>query len=366
MRAADADQPQNTSVVYYSNEASACLAVQTQVSNGAAFCAGTFVWTLSDYGGEPDTWPHVSSSFGSIDFAGFPKPASEWFRAFWLAATPASDPSRPPVALAAAVSVSIVEAWAPSANGTRTIHVYSAAPLARLILPSGAPFSAPTPPAGSGFGAAFVFYGVPFAPGALVAEALAADGATVLATHARASWGAPARLVLSLDAPSPATGTGAALLLDGADVALVRATIVDATGYTVADATLNVTFAVAAGPGLVVGCGNGDPANLDPNDAPWKPAYHGLARAIVRATLDAATPDATRALRAAIDVDAGRGPRASAIMPVGATPPTRITVTAAVAGLPAATIDIPLSTDARDSPFGAAAASVALADVTNA
>ncbi len=45
MRAADADQPQNASVVYYSNEASACLAAQTQVSNSAAYCAGCVALT---------------------------------------------------------------------------------------------------------------------------------------------------------------------------------------------------------------------------------------------------------------------------------------------------------------------------------
>ena len=33
------------------------------------------LYQLHDYGGEPDAWPHVSSSFGSIDYAGFPKAA---------------------------------------------------------------------------------------------------------------------------------------------------------------------------------------------------------------------------------------------------------------------------------------------------
>jgi hypothetical protein len=82
---------------------------------------------------------------------------------------------------------------------------------------------------------------------------------------------------------------------------------------------------------------------------------------IVRATLDAATPDA---VRAAIDIDAGKGPRASAIMPVGGTPPTRIVVTASAPGMAPATLEIPLSVDAADVPLAVAAASVALADVT--
>jgi hypothetical protein len=44
------------------------------------------------------------------------------------------------------------------------------------------------------------------------------------------SWGAPAAIVLSLDAPSLATGTGSAVYLDGEDVAAVRATVVDTNG----------------------------------------------------------------------------------------------------------------------------------------
>jgi hypothetical protein len=359
MRAADADLPQNTSVVYYSNEASSCLAAQTQVSNGASFCAGTYVWTLHDYAGEPDNWPHVSSSFGSIDYAGFEKPAAGWFKAFWLAATPASDPSRPPVAIAAAVSVSIVESWAPSANGTRTIHVYSGAPLVRLVLPSGAPFGAPAAPAGSFFGAAFIFYDVPFTPGALVAEALAADGATVLARARRASWGAPAALVLTLDAPSRAMGTGAALFLDGTDVALVRATVVDADGNWCADAAPVVAFAVSEGPARITGTHNGDPALQAPASAAVVPAYGGLARAVARVTLAAAGAAADRALLAAVNVDAGRG-NSSAVYAGDAPPPRAFTVTATAAGLAPGAVTVALSVDPADSVLAVAAASVVL------
>ena len=106
-----------------------------------------------------------------------------------------------------------------SPNGTRTIHVYTNAPSARILV-NGAPFGAPV--AIAAFGAAAVFFDVPYAPGTLVAEGLALDGATVLASDTAASWGPPTALVLSLDAPLPRTGTGAALLLDGADAALVR------------------------------------------------------------------------------------------------------------------------------------------------
>ena len=35
---------------------------------------------LHDYMGEPGQWPHVSSSFGAIDLAGFMKPPAYFYR----------------------------------------------------------------------------------------------------------------------------------------------------------------------------------------------------------------------------------------------------------------------------------------------
>ena len=226
--------------------------------------------------GEPGAWPHVSSSFGAIDLAGFPKAAAAWFRAVWLSAISASDAARPPLAGAGAVTAYLVELWQPSLSGkaARTLNVYTNAPMARVVV-NGVPTAAAAVNAAS-----FATFSAAFAPGTVTAQALAADGATVLASHSRNSWGAPAALVLTVDAPSLATGTGGAVYLDGADVALVRATIVDAEGNVCADATHNVTFSVASGPGLVWGVGNGDPANQQPSHAPWRSAYHGLARAV--------------------------------------------------------------------------------------
>ena len=305
----------------------------------------------------------MSSSYGQFDLAGFPKAPAAWFRAKWLANVSAADAGRPPLAQPAALAaVRIVDTWraAAAAGKNRSIHVYSSAPArTKLSVDGGAPLGAPAQLAGG-----VATWSVPFAPGStLRARALAADGATVLAEHARAAWGAPAALQLTLDAPSPASGTGrGALYLDGADVALLRAAVVDAAGALCADAAPNVTFAVAAGPGLVVGCGSGDPADRAPNGAPWKPAYHGLVRAIVRGTVDAAGPAAARALRASIDVDAGAGPRASGYLPDGQAPPTEIVVTASAPGLRAAQLRIPLSVDWADSVWAAAAAGVGSAD----
>lgn len=315
--------------------------------------------TMASQGGVP----HISSRFGQFDLAGFHKAPASWFQARWLASIPPADAGRPPLPLT--TTVRIVELWqapndaprqCPAGQACRKINVYSSAPTVRLSV-NGGPYTYLA--GGNGVFSGTVLY----VPGTLLAQALGADNATVLASHSRASWGAPAALALSVDAPSPATGTGSALYLDGMDVALVRASILDAQGNVVGDAALNVSFAIASGPGLVVGVGNGDPGCLSPNQVAWREAYHGLARAVVRVTLDAATPDAVRARRIAMEVDAGRGGRSSSSMPVGGTPPRAITVTASAPGLPPATLDIPLSVDPRDAPLAVAAASVGLADL---
>lgn len=233
----------------------------------------------------------------------------------------------------------------------------------RLVLPSGSIFGgAPLPV--TAFGEAAAFYGVPFSPGLLRADALAADGVTVLASHSAASWGAPAGLLLSVDAPSPATGTGGALFLDGADVALLRATVVDASGDVVGDAAgITVTFSVVAGPAAVVGTHNGDPALQQLAAAASVPVYGGLARAVVRVTLAATGSDAERALLAAVNIDAGRGNASSAVLPPGQAPPAFATFTVEAVGLTAGRVVVPLSVSPADAPLAVAAANVGRADI---
>ena len=131
-----------------------------------------------------------------------------------------------------------------------------------------------------------------------------------------------------------------------------------------ADSTANISFAVSAGPGVVWGVGNGDPSSHDPNHVNWRPAYHGLVRAIVRVTVDASGSPATRALQALVNGDAGRGAgNASSLILQGPADgaPTSMTVTASAPGIPAAILSIPLSTDVKDSVLAVASASVAAA-----
>jgi hypothetical protein len=359
------DIPYNKSLVFYSEFNADCQAEQTQWALGLPYVAGSFVWTLLDYYGEPDHFPHVSSSFGSFDLSGFPKAAVFWFRAWWLSDVPDSSPDRPPIA-SSSIVCHIVESWRanpvePSKN--RTIHIYTNAAFATLQL-NGALVAPPA--AITQFG--YATFTVAFAPGVLTATALASDGSTVLATSTRSSWGAPAAVRLSVDVPSATTGTGASLYLDGQDTALVRATIVDAEGNVCEDATNTVTFAIVSGPGFIAGSGNGDPANQEPNHAASRTAYHGLVRAVVRTTQASAVATAAGdggasavALMALVNVDAGRGPHSSSIIVGGTTTP--IVLSARAQGLTNDSITISTSVDFADSPLEVAAANVGTAYV---
>ncbi len=181
-----------------------------------------------------------------------------------------------------------------------------------------------------------------FAPGSNLTAVC--RSATTSLTHSILAPGAAVRLRLSLDAPSAAKGTGAALLLDGQDVALLRAEVLDADGSLVTTSTANVTFEVSAGPGRVIGSHNGDPACHTPNLAPWHEAFHGLARGIVQVTVDAASARRPRL----IEVDAEGGRRTRIVPPTSVVAhPKVMTVTASSPGLAPASADIPLSVDAR-------------------
>lgn len=234
------------------------------------------------------------------------------------------------------------------------MQVFSSAPRVQLLLNGESAGVLPSEPLNyTNFGK------VRYAPGNLTAVALGSDG-EALAVHSVLTPGPAAAVVLSLDAPDPRTGTGTALLADGHDAALVRATVVDAGGVTAVGAEHRITFAVTDGPGRVAGVHNGDAKSHEPQAAASRRAYHGLARAVVRVTVDSSA-GARRLLSGAggIDVDAGDGVSTVAVRALAAG--GEIVVTATAPGLSGGTVRIPVSADAAlHSPLAAAASSVRL------
>ena len=120
---------------------------------------------------------------------------------------------------------------------------------------------------------------------------------------------------------------------------------------------------MTAGPAVVAGVGNGDPSCLEPHKAPFRTAFHGLARVIVRASVDASGSPEDRALRASVNVDAGGSPLSSSFVQGAAGgAPTSFSVSASAPGLAPASITVPLSVDPRDrtTTFEAAARRAAM------
>ena len=302
------------------------------------------------------------------DVAGFTKESAWWLRSWWLSnisiadagrpvlpdamAQSALEPAQPPTS-SEGTTIRIIDAWTPPKKGgakNRTIHVYTNAPFAKLSL-NGAAVGAlqPVP----FFGTAT--FSLPYVAGELVAEALDASGTRTFATHSVSSVSTAASVKLTVDAPSPLTGTGSALVADGQDTALLRAEILDAHGKLVAsssDAFAKVKFAVTSGGGRIVATHSGDPAEQERGTA--INAYHGLVRAFVRSSEVRAGSAASRALLAAV-TGAHAPERTTRIFTgkqLGAIDP--IVVTATVDGLPPATIAIPVTADEAQLPLAVA------------
>ena len=257
---------------------------------------------------------------------------------------------------------------------TKTVHAYSSAPRVELLVNGRSQDTRAIVPMVQGPGTYAEWREVPFEAGTLTAVATDASGA-VVATTVRHTNSQKASLQLTVDAPNESTGTGSRLLLDGHDAALVRATVLDASGRRVVMATDTVTFRVVSGPGRVQGTHNGDAHARARNDAPSHAAYHGLVRAVVRVTSVAARPHAERAALARIDVGGPMAAGTNSAMRTGAGTHVRarmsmrgnhggntsapapadaleleelqpIVVEASAPGLPTARISIAVSTDA--------------------
>eukprot|EP00039_Didymoeca_costata_P007251 m.97736 g.97736 ORF g.97736 m.97736 type:complete len:1006 (+) comp13611_c0_seq2:54-3071(+) len=333
---------------------------QAYFENGTIFpfMAGNLgIWTLFDYIGEPTSenrvnpcrdsgtgcnmsWPQVSCNFGSFDLAGFAKPAAYFYRTWWLANIPLSDPSRPPVAGEIDI-VKIVHDWREPAPPI--VAIYTNLPQVELFLN------------GRSLGkhlsswANWTQWNVAFEPGNLTAVGYDNAG-NMKETDTKLTPGEPAGVALSLDVPSLATGTGSSLYLDGQDAGMVRVSVVDKQGNVVtgdAGTNINVSFSILSGPGRIIGVGNGDPTCHERNKATWRTTYHGLCRAIVQVTAHSSGDFHSRKRISEIDVHGGV--RTKILLDENQTQETGEIVVLAVADGFSANISIPVSSDYENS-----------------
>ncbi|MDE2125722.1 MAG: DUF4982 domain-containing protein [Armatimonadetes bacterium] len=210
------------------------------------FMAGGYVWTGFDYKGEPTPygWPCINSHFGLLDMCGFRKDDAFYYESVW---------QQKPM-------VHIFPHWNWQGENGRPIEVwaYSDADSVELFL-NGKSLGRKSYPRFH-----HVQWSVPYEPGTLLAKAY--TNGVLVAQDRVETTGPPAALVLKTTQPKIAA--------DSEEVSVVLVYVVDSRGRVVPTAANRITFHVT-GEGRVVGVGNGDPSDHEPDQAATRLAFNG-------------------------------------------------------------------------------------------
>jgi beta-galactosidase len=241
--------------------------------NARPWVSGGFVWTGFDYRGEPSPngWPNISSQYGIIDTCGFPKDSFYYYQSWWT--------SQPVLHLFPHWN------WPGMEGKEIAVWVHTNLDKVELFLN------------GQSLGAKDVkkdshaSWVVKYAPGAIEARGFK-DGKQVL-TAKRETTGAAAKLVMTADRGEVSA--------DGEDVGMFTVAVQDVQGRVVPITDNEVTFRVS-GAGKLIGTGNGDPTNQEPDKGTSRKAFSGLCMALVQSTkssgnitVEAASPGLTSA-----------------------------------------------------------------------
>ena len=223
--------------------------------NAQPWLAGGFVWTGFDYRGEPspNEWPNISSQYGIIDTCGFPKDSFYYYQSWWT-----SQPV-----------LHVFPHWNwPGMEGQEiAVWVYSNLDKVELFL-NGQSLGMKEMKKDS-----HLAWNVKYAPGTVEARGYK-DGKQVM-TAKRETTGPAATLGMKPDRWEVSA--------DGEDVAMFAVEVFDAQGRVVPITDNEVTFRVY-GEGKLIGTGNGDPTNHEPDKGASRKAFCGLCMALVQST----------------------------------------------------------------------------------
>jgi len=231
----------------------------------AVFSAGQFIWSGTDYIGEPTPYHTKNSYFGQIDTAGFKKDSFFIFQSAW------TDYKTTPM-------IHIFPYWDFSEGQTIDIRVVSNAPKIELFFADN-----------EGRHSLGVFdidhdkgkkligdWQLPYRKGTLFALAYDAHG-NVIAETAKSAFGDVAEIVLTPDKTS--------LMANGEDLVFVEISAVDKNGVPVENANNRIDLTVE-GSAYLVGIDNGDSTDYDQYKGTGKRMFSGKLLAIVASTLE--------------------------------------------------------------------------------
>jgi beta-galactosidase len=218
------------------------------------FLGGTFVWTGFDYRGEPTPyrWPCISSHFGIMDVCGFPKDGYYAYKAAWTNE----------------LVVHLFPHWNwPEKEGKEIgVHCYTNCDQVELFVngkslgkKQAVPFKK-------------LIWETVYQPGKV--EARGYKNGKLVTKDIIETTTAPARISLHSDVDK--------LKADGCDVVVIRVAIQDAKGRVVPTADNLVKFSIA-GPGRIIGVGNGNPSSHEPDKAEQRKAFNGYCLVLVQA-----------------------------------------------------------------------------------
>jgi len=217
------------------------------------FFSGMYIWTGWDYIGEPTPfpWPAVSSYFGLIDLAGFPKDPYYFYQSEW---------TNQPV-------LHVFPHWNwKQGEKVDVVAYYNNADEVELFL-NGRSQGTKRKEGDS----MHVFWRLAFEPGVLKAVSRK-NGQVVLSREVRTAT-EPAKIVLVPDRQT--------IKADGMDLSFVTVKIVDQNGTLVPLADNLVKFEVSGG--SIAGVDNGNQISHESFKANQRKAFHGMALAIVQA-----------------------------------------------------------------------------------
>ncbi len=229
------------------------------------YVAGEFVWTGSDYLGEPtpydSRWPSHNSYFGMLDLAGMPKDRFYLYRARWNAVP----------------TLHLLPHWTwPGREGQITpVFCYTNYPEAELFVngqSQGRQRKHPSAQPQTRY--RLMWEAVKYEPGSIKIVAYDAQGRAVASEETHTA-GPPHHIRLRAER--------ATLAADGQDLAFVTARVEDAQGNLCPDAA-NLLQVAASGAGRFRALANGDPTNLEIFHQPRMKAFQGQLVVLVQAT----------------------------------------------------------------------------------
>jgi beta-galactosidase len=217
------------------------------------YLGGLFVWSGFDYRGEPTPyqWPCVTSHFGFMDICGFPKDGYYAYKAAW---------TNEPV-----VHIFPHWNWHGREGDSIQVHCYTNCDEVELLL-NGKRISRQ-----KAIPYAKLIWKLIYKPGKL--EARGYKGGKLVTSDIVETTTAPAQLALNSDCN--------VLKANDCDVAVIQVAIKDSKGRVVPVADNLVTFSIA-GPGKIIGTGNGNPSSHEPDKASQRKAFNGYCLVLVQ------------------------------------------------------------------------------------